>query len=90
MSKPSTFITIADTKTATWGHVEQQLNEDLAAARSHLESPTISHDLSNIQRGRIAALKELLAYAKQRSPAADPGRPRARQDIVDAADASDI
>jgi hypothetical protein len=55
-----------DPHSATWAAVRMHAEQELKIARALLESPSLDRDETQVQRGRIAALKKLLALAEPR------------------------
>jgi hypothetical protein len=55
-----------DPHSATWLAVKLHAEKELNNARALLEIPSLDRDETQVQRGRIAALKKLLALAEPR------------------------
>lgn len=51
---------------STWQSIERELQLMLARERDRLEDPARTHDETNFTRGRISAVKELLALPTKR------------------------
>lgn len=63
-----------DPHSATWQAVKVHAEQELVIARAMLESNGLDHDETQFQRGKIVALKKLLAMAEPRRiiPIAEP------------------
>lgn len=61
---------MVDIHSDTWIAVSQFAELSLQDARRQLESPTLDHDRSQYVRGRIAALREVLAITREPVPLA--------------------
>lgn len=61
-----------DVFSETWVQVRDRASAAIEVDRAKLESPGLSHDDSNILRGRIAAHREILALASP-APGIVPG-----------------
>lgn len=49
----------------TWHRIKAELEKKLALERGRLEDPKADHNATQISRGRISMLKELLALPQQ-------------------------
>lgn len=66
-----------DDQSLTWATVRDHCKAALAASRAVLESPGTSADATALHRGRIQALKGVLALVTPTTPAAAaPKRPK--------------
>ena len=59
-----------DPRSPEWGRLAKVLEERLAARRASLESPEMSERDTQVLRGRVAELKELLALPHVRAKTA--------------------
>ena len=64
------YLRKGDFRSDTWKRVRQEIEHDLASARERLESFENSEVTTGQLRGKIAALKNLLA--REKAPAAEP------------------
>jgi hypothetical protein len=51
----------------TWASVREELEQMLAHERGRLEDPSANIDATNVSRGRISAIKELLGLPAKRA-----------------------
>jgi hypothetical protein len=51
---------------ATWASIKRELEQKLANERNKLEAPGSDIDATNVSRGRISVLKELLELPRVR------------------------
>lgn len=51
----------------TWASVREELEKMLANERGRLEDPSAGIDATNVSRGRISAIKELLGLPAKRA-----------------------
>lgn len=52
----------------TWRTLAAEVEKQLAQAKGQLESPGLDHETTQFERGRIAAMKQILALATPRLP----------------------
>ncbi|WP_042700716.1 hypothetical protein [Azospirillum sp. B506] len=59
-------MTAIDRHSATWAAITAWAEQERAAIRAEIDSPTTPHDRTQVLRGRLIAITELLALTEER------------------------
>ncbi|MBP2230819.1 ABC-type siderophore export system fused ATPase/permease subunit [Azospirillum agricola] len=59
-------MTRIDQHSATWAAVTAWAERERASIRDQIDSPATSHDHTQVLRGQLAAIADLLALAEER------------------------
>lgn len=78
-------FTRKDFATETWARLVEHLNTEIEAARTQLESRSLTPELTASLRGEIAGLRKLLALATP-DPVNAPGSRKRGNQVEDEAD----